>query len=444
MLTDFGLVKAAQTSGVMLGTPSYIPPEVWGGKPTNPATDVYSLACVFFEMITGEVLFSGDSSSEVMTKHVLSGSQFPGIWPEGVPEGIIAVLHKALNRQAAQRFTNAGEFAKALGIETMLSPPSKDIVMPSPHGEREAQAPPSNLPPRSAVERGSGGEFSRKTPAWLWVLIGVVVVSVLLVVGGLLNNAFNSPRSNPTVVIAQGIGSTQVSSKDGMVMVYVPAGKFIMGSETYADEKPQRTINQEAFWIDQTEVTNAMYARCMESGTCRATGSGRTTISGYENYPVVVDNWEQAQAYCGWTGRRLPTEAEWEKAARGTNGGAYPWGEGANCGQANYGKCKGEVQPVGSYPDYASPYGALDMAGNVWEWMADVFPGTTDYMLKGGDWQTQAWGVRSAVRGGDWLTKGKLLWGGSWVKFRKYCYEDCGNRDLLGIGDNGFRCVLSP
>jgi serine/threonine protein kinase len=290
VLTDFGLVKAAQTSGVMLGTPSYIPTEVWGGKPTNLATDVYILACVFFEMITGEVLFSGDSSPEVMTKHVLPGPQFPGAWPEGVPEGIFAVLHKALNRQAEQRFTNAGEFAKALGIETMPSPPSKDIVMPSPQGEREVQPPPSNLPPRHAVERGSGGEVSRKTPAWLWVLIGVVVVSVLLVVGGLLNNAFNSPRSNPTAVIAQGIGSTQVSSKDGTVMVYVPAGKFIMGSETYSDEKPQRTINQEAFWIDQTEVTNAMYARCMESGTCRATGSGRTTISGYENYPVVVNN----------------------------------------------------------------------------------------------------------------------------------------------------------
>jgi formylglycine-generating enzyme required for sulfatase activity len=74
----------------------------------------------------------------------------------------------------------------------------------------------------------------------------------------------------------------------------------------------------------------------------------------------------------------------------------------------------GEIQPVGSYPDFASPYGALDMAGNLWEWVADVYPGTTDYMLKGGDWETLAWGVRSAVRGGKWEVKGKLLWGSSW------------------------------
>jgi len=124
-----------------------------------------------------------------------------------------------------------------------------------------------------------------------------------------------------------------------MVMVYVPAGEFIMGSETYANEKPHRTVTLEAFWIDQTEVTNSMYASCMESGTCRATGSGRTTIAGYESYPVVVNRWEQAQAYGEWAGRRLPSEAEWEKAARRTNGGTYPCGEGANCGQANYGKC---------------------------------------------------------------------------------------------------------
>jgi len=235
-----------------------------------------------------------------------------------------------------------------------------------------------------------------------------------------------------------------------MVMVYVPAGGFIMGSETYDDEKPQRKITLDAFWIDQTEITNAMYARCMEAGTCRATVSGRTTYAGYENYPVEVDKWDQAQAYCGWVGRRLPTEAEWEKAARGADGSTYPWGEGANCGQANYGKCIGEVQPVGSYPGFASPYGSLDMAGNLWEWMSDVYPGTTDYMLKGGDWQTEAWGVRSAVRGGggDMCQKGPLLWGRSWDN---YNWLNCATRTWTwnrywgnDRDVDGFRCALSP
>jgi len=338
--------------------------------------------------------------------------------------------------------------------------------------------------PRSG--EGAGGEVL-KTSVWIWALIGIAAISVLVIAGLLLNNAFKPTQPNPTAAIAQGVeaatamiiervvtataepatstpvhtrpplptetpalrvGSTQVSSQDGMVMVYVPAGEFIMGSETYADEKPQRTVTLDTFWIDSTEVTNAMYARCMESGACRATGKGRTTIAGYENYPVEVDNWEQAQAYCGWVGRRLPTEAEWEKAARGADGRTYPWGEEIGCTQANYGGCIGDPLPVGSYPDFASPYGALDMAGNLWEWVSDVYPGTTDYMLKGGDWQSLAWGVRPAVRGGDWEAKGKLLWGGSWEYVdpcnENWLYIYCGHRSSLGVDGSGFRCVLSP
>jgi len=236
-----------------------------------------------------------------------------------------------------------------------------------------------------------------------------------------------------------------------MQMMYVPAGEFIMGSKNGdADEKPQRTVTLEAFWIDQTEVTNAMYARCMESGVCKATSSGRTKIAGYESYPVVVDRWEQAQAYCQWAGRRLPTEAEWEKAARGEDGRSYPWGEEIGCTQANYGKCTGEVQPVGSYPDSASPYGALDMSGNVWEYVQDLYPDTSDHILKGGDRFVDAWGVRAAVRGGggNMCTKGPLLWGRSWdFNFGYNCASWAWSRGRVWyLGNNfyGFRCALSP
>ena len=251
-----------------------------------------------------------------------------------------------------------------------------------------------------------------------------------------------------TEALTLGIGSTQVSSVDSMDMVYVPAGDFLMGSNDGADdEKPQQKVNLDAFWIDKTEVINAMYARCLQAGACKSTASGRTILSGFENYPVVVDNWEMAQAYCEWAGRRLPTEVEWEKAARGTDGRTSPWGEGIKCENANYVNCTGKVQPVGSYPSYASPYGALDMAGNVWEWVADLYPESSEHIIKGGDWQVLAWGMRSALRGGggNICQKGSFLWGGSWESL---VGRDCSRAWTWEYrtvhATIGFRCAISP
>ncbi len=229
-----------------------------------------------------------------------------------------------------------------------------------------------------------------------------------------------------------GIGSTIASAKDDMVLVYVPAGKFLMGSgDGNSDEKPIHTVNLDAFWIDQIEVTNAMYAKCVaDDGACKEPTNASSYThpsyynnSGFSNYPVLYVDWNMAKAYCSWADRRLPTEAEWEKAARGTEALTYPWGEGIDCDKANYsGRCVGDALPVKSYPNGFSPYGAYDMAGNVWEWVNDWYdknyyasspesnplgPNLLDggsRVLRGGSWGSSGYVVRSALRNGVFPT----------------------------------------
>jgi formylglycine-generating enzyme required for sulfatase activity len=209
--------------------------------------------------------------------------------------------------------------------------------------------------------------------------------------------------------------------------VLVPAGEFLMGSADAdsgadSDEKPQRKVYLDAFKIDRTEVTNAMYAKCVQAGACRtpaSSGSGKKNSyygdSQYANYPVIHVSWNDAQAYCMWAGGRLPTEAEWEKAARGADGRTYPWGnEPPDKQRCNFNRDVGDTTPVGVYPAGASPYGALDMAGNVWEWVADRYqadyyavaparnpPGPAagdSRVLRGGSWGCGQWLVRAAGR----------------------------------------------
>jgi serine/threonine-protein kinase len=177
-----------------------------------------------------------------------------------------------------------------------------------------------------------------------------------------------------------------------MKMVFVPGGEFIMGSDVYYDEKPIHLVRLNAFWIDQTEITNAMFAAFLnehsnllgdritaldtkdEDAHIHLADGSWQAIQGYEAHPVVEVTWYGAVAYCSWAGRRLPTEAEWEKAARGTDRRIYPWGnDEPNADMLNFNYEIGDTSKVGSYPKGSSPYGALDMAGNIWEWTADWY-----------------------------------------------------------------------
>jgi formylglycine-generating enzyme required for sulfatase activity len=233
---------------------------------------------------------------------------------------------------------------------------------------------------------------------------------------------------------------------DGMTLLYVPAGEFKMGSdaddalaecqkfvsdckrESFANEEPPHTVALDAFWIDQTEVTNAMYAKCVDAGVCvepaSSTSYTRDSYYGnpeFDNYPVIYVSVDNARVYCKWANRRLPTEAEWEKAARGENCFVYPWGNDFDGTRANFcdKSCSfdsanksfddgyADTAPVGSYLNGASPYGALDMAGNVLEWVSSLYK-PYPYDATDGRKNFGSSGVR-LVRGGDWASPGYYL-----------------------------------
>jgi formylglycine-generating enzyme required for sulfatase activity len=220
-----------------------------------------------------------------------------------------------------------------------------------------------------------------------------------------------SPSFTPTSTPTLSAGATAVSEQDGMVMVYVPGGDFSMGStDGGADEQPVHTVTLDAYWIDRTEVTNGMYALCVQAGDCSlpasSSSSSRSDYYGnplYADYPVIHVDWNAAQAYCGWAGRQLPTEAEWEKAARGQDGRGYPWG---NIYWDLTFACVGDTTAVGSYPSGASPYGALDMAGNVWEWVADWYAATYYEYSPSSNPPGPDSGVNRILRGGAWFFDG--------------------------------------
>ena len=229
----------------------------------------------------------------------------------------------------------------------------------------------------------------------------------------------------------------KVSPVDGMVMMAVPAGQFLMGSdEGHPDERPAHVVYLHTYWIDQTEVTNAQYARCVESGSCELPIDPAFYLDDDLNYhPVVYVDWESANTYCQWAGRRLPTEAEWEKAARGTDNRTYPWGEQGDCSRANFWDCPDFdfTSPVGYYDEKGvSPYGAYDMAGNVWEWVSDWYD--LEYYQESPVLNPQgpASGIFHVWRGGSWNCNQTSARSAGRGKYNPIYWQD-----LIG-----FRCAL--
>ena len=230
-------------------------------------------------------------------------------------------------------------------------------------------------------------------------------------------------------------------------MCEVPAGPFFMGCNEVVDnqcepsEKPSLRVELSGFLIDRYEVTNDEYRACVTAGGCAVPHIGDLcdyTKSGWDGHPVNCVDYNQAAAYCAWAGKRLPTEAQWEKAARGVDGQKYPWGNSPepSCDYAvvfEEGACgTRETMPVGSRPKGASPYGVMDMAGNVWEWVADWFDENYYRSSPDDDPQGPATGTNRVLRGGSW--------GMSYINFLR-CSARWGKEPAADFGTIGFRCV---
>jgi serine/threonine-protein kinase len=526
-LTDFGIARFVGTTTTttmgVAGTPAYMAPEQIVGRGIGPATDIYALGVVLYEILTGQKPFRGTEpeteaggdtpSDRIRYGHLRVLPPDPRQVNPAISPRMVQVMLKALAKNPTERFLSTQDFFAAIcwAVQARAEDVSEEATI---LGQVMTQ-PPVNIPPISKPQKSSKS----------WLIATGIGLSLLclsaIVIGGL--TVLNRPGSgfavtqvpdstvivstlkpssqpesavtqtldatsevfptidlsiltesidtvvSPTLIIesptfAPPTGSTKenVSPNDGMTLIYVPVGEFAMGANVsrFDQAKPEHTVYLDAFWIDKIEVTNGMFALYASqtgyvgelerqnktyyyagdtnwpdlpgAGWRNPFGLG-STLEGRTDYPVIQVTWNDAVAYCEWAGRRLPTEAEWEKAARGPDAYLYPWGNTPpSSNLANYGDQIGDIVRVGSYPENVSPYGALDMAGNVYEWVADYFS-TTYY----------ASSPPSNPTGPD-SGKYRVMRGGSWQleMERLLTYEREVSQPSYGNSNLGFRCAM--
>jgi formylglycine-generating enzyme required for sulfatase activity len=225
-----------------------------------------------------------------------------------------------------------------------------------------------------------------------------------------------------------------------MAKVYIPGGKFVMGKDdNQSDANPRHTVNLDAYWIDRTTVTNAMYARCIGAGVCGNPCSQETNPhfydSAFANHPVIYITWSDAAKYCKWVSGRLPTEAEWERAASGNDDRTYAWGDDDPAPNlTNVDNYHSGTTEVGTHPDGASPFGVLDMGSNVREWVADWYDPNYYHHSPEKNPKGPDTGEKHVLRGAGWGDPANYS-----QVHRRFSHVP----ESAGI-NRGFRCAFSP
>jgi eukaryotic-like serine/threonine-protein kinase len=493
--------------GVGIGTPEYMAPEQGRGEKIDARTDIYSLGIVFYELITGRKPYTADTPMAVILKQISDPLPLPGQFVPTLPENVEHVILKALEKEPGNRYPDMGTFAAALenllanpgGIPDRRQGDQKTIIVSKPG--REIITPGSPKIKRKIWRRWAAGLGG------LVLVTGAVIGALLLQKHPVKVPASPTNTVPPTATFTPVLTDTPLPSltptspplaiaspSDGMKLIYIQAGDFLMGV-TQADldvlfsmcttckrsqytDAPQHSVDLEAYRIDETEVTNDQfslfvkatgyqtdaekigYSRVFDpnansitrvpSADWRHPQGKQVNLEQLGNDPVIQVSWIDGKAYCTWAGRRLPTEAEWEKAARGTQGFLFPWGnEPPNDQLLNYNRTNGGPMPVGTYLDGASPYGAMDMAGNVYEWVGDYYsadyynkmsghnpagPTTGDERVyKGGSWAALEKGGQTIIRGSDIMINGELTYLSSSFRMSE---DPMYSSDLIG-----FRCA---
>src|SRR5215475_5303060 len=410
-VTDFGIVKVRGVKGGTQmgfnpGTPEYMSPEQARGRELDQRSDIYSLGVVFYEMLTGHVPFEDDGSGassdyEIRRGHIeLPVPSFSKYYP-GVSSELEMITFKALEKNPDERYQTAHHFLEileefeqtgfaritgrtlggrqtvvtsdrttgrqrvteaqaAVGAETVITDPNQPLTQNTSY---------NNYPKKPApLPESKRGEVlfkphPVKPKAPLVVGIALVALLTIIVAYWMVTRAPTPGNDGPDQPGQVPVG-----------MISIPAGELMMGRKDGNDwEKPVHAVRIKAFLLDETEVTNEQYQTFIDATRRNAPDhwKNRRYPNGEATNPVVNVSWDDASAFATWAGKRLPTEEEWEYAARGTDGRLYPYGnewspQYSNAAEDNY----GATRPVKSYPDGRSPFGIYNMAGNVLEWTA--------------------------------------------------------------------------